>query len=112
MEELLIRGIRPAYKTLICGVIYDGNGSPLTPDGSPYLATCDVVVPVAQTLTIQDGVEVCFESGCKIVANGTLQASGELGNPTKLLSEHDFNRGMKLLGDYGLKNGAEFKPGP
>jgi hypothetical protein len=112
MEELLVRGIRPAYKTLICGVTYDGNGGPLTPDGSPYLATCDVVVPVAQTLTIQNGVEIYFESGCKIIANGILQASGELGNPTKLLSEHDLHRGMKLLSDYRLQNGGEFKPGP
>jgi hypothetical protein len=100
-----------SYRPHLCGEVYDGNGGPLDPRYF-YLVTCDVVVPQGAILTIEPGTEIYFGAGCKIIANGTLNASGERGNPSKLLSEGVPHRGTKLLGDYRLQNGGEFKPGP
>lgn len=95
----------------LCGNIFDGNGGPLT-NKCPYLVTCNVVVPENDTLTIQAGAKVYFESGYKITAIGTLNANGDSDNPIYLISEDDPHRGIKLMEDLVLKNGGEFKPGP
>lgn len=94
----------------LCGPVYDGNGGPLA-SGVSYLITCDVEVPSGQTLTIQPGAEVFFNSGFKIIANGTLNANGALANPIKLFSKNSPHRGMKLMTSLVLQNGEEFKPG-
>jgi hypothetical protein len=103
-------GISYIYPVL-CGTVYDGFGGPLT-SAHPYLVTCDVEVPTGRTLTIQPGTEVFFESGFKIISNGTINANGELNDPIYLVSNDTPHRGMKLMWDLVLKDGGEFKPGP
>jgi hypothetical protein len=111
MEEYLIRYIQPAYRSLICGEIYDGDGGPLTPDKSPSYVDCDGLVPEGETLTIQEGVEIHFEPGYKIVANGVLEANGSASEPVKFSRATYFGpvHRMNLKGQLVSKNGGEIK---
>jgi len=49
--------------------------------GSPYLIDGDITVPAGQTLTIEPGVEVLFQSWYSLTVNGTLIADGTEGAP-------------------------------
>lgn len=62
--------------TQLCGNVYDGSGGPLTVANGPYWVTCNVTVPVSQTLTIEAGVEIQFDPGRKITSSGTTNADG------------------------------------
>jgi len=111
LEEYLIRYIQPAYGSLICGEISDGHGGPLTPEESPSYVSCDGLVPAGDTLTIQEGVEVRFKPGNKIVADGVLEANGSPGESISLSRSTSFNpvQRMKLNGQLISKNGGEIK---
>ena len=111
MEEYLIRYIQPAYRSLICGEIYDGDGGPLTPDKSPSYVDCDGLVPAGETLTIHEGVEIHFEPGYKIVANGVLEANGSASEPVKFSRATYFGpvHRMNLKGQLVSKNGGEIE---
>jgi hypothetical protein len=58
--------------TYVCGDVWDS----WTKANSPYVATCDLIVPGGQTLTIQPGVTVKLIQGCKMTVNGNLVANG------------------------------------
>lgn len=47
-----------------------------TAEGSPYLVVGDIFIPVAQSLTIEPGVEVNFQGYYQFTVNGYLQAVG------------------------------------
>jgi PKD repeat protein len=47
-----------------------------TLDGSPYRIEGDITVPAGQTLSIEPGVQVIFQSWYQFIVNGTLQADG------------------------------------
>ena len=49
--------------------------------GSPYLIDGDITVPAGQTLTIEPGVEVLFQSWYSLTVNGTLIADGTENAP-------------------------------
>jgi len=49
--------------------------------GSPYLIEGDITVPAGQTLTIEPGVEVLFQSWYSLTVNGTLIADGTANEP-------------------------------
>ncbi len=49
--------------------------------GSPYLIEGNITVPTGQTLTIEPGVEVLFQSWYKLTVNGTLLAQGTAASP-------------------------------
>jgi hypothetical protein len=91
-------------------VVCDNEGHNASTDRC-CLVTGDVMVPLGETLTMLPGTEVYFESGCKITADGTLNATGELDNPVELFSAAAPDCRMKLMCGMILKNGAEFKPG-
>jgi len=52
-----------------------------TASGSPYRIDGDISVPAGQTLTIEAGVEVLFQSWNKLTVNGVLQADGTEADP-------------------------------
>ncbi|MEJ2709400.1 MAG: PKD domain-containing protein, partial [Anaerolineales bacterium] len=52
-----------------------------TLDGSPYRIEGDISVPAGQTLSIEPGVQVIFQSWYQFIVNGTLQADGTAGAP-------------------------------
>jgi len=93
---------------VFCGIVYDGHGGPLR--AGSYTVMCDVEIPVGETLTIEPGTHVAFKQNCKLIANGILNANGELGDPIYLVSE-DSDKGMKLNCEFTLANGEEYKPG-
>lgn len=96
--------------TGLYGEVYDGHGGPLTASGSPYHVIGDVTVPEGETLTIQPGTQVDFDSGCKIIANGTLYANGNIVSPIYLIPAGDGHSTI-LYSVLRLKNGGYFKPG-
>lgn len=59
-------------QTIVCGNV---SGT-WTKANSPYVVTCDLIVPAGQTLTIQPGVAVKFAQGLKMTVNGNLVADG------------------------------------
>jgi parallel beta-helix repeat protein len=59
-----------------------------TTAGSPYHIEGDITVPTGQTLTIQPGVEVIFQSWYKLTVNGTLLAEGTASNPILFTGSH------------------------
>ncbi len=93
----------------IQGEIYDGHGGPLTAAGSPYYIISDAWVPEGETLTIEAGVELYFESTCRITAYGLLDANGNVANPTYFISTLQHN-GITLMTGLQLEDGGYFKP--
>jgi parallel beta-helix repeat protein len=56
--------------------------------GSPYRIEGDITVPAGQTLTIEPGVAVIFQSWYKLTVNGTLQATGSESQPILFTGIH------------------------
>ena len=52
------------------------GGTTLTVDGSPYTATADLTVAPYDTLNIDAGVEIIFNTGLKLLVNGQLNVNG------------------------------------
>ena len=52
------------------------GGTTLTVDGSPYTVTADLTVAPYDTLNIDAGVEIIFNSGLKLLVNGQLNVNG------------------------------------
>lgn len=107
-----------AFRTALCGNVYNGNGGPLQ-SGSRYRITCNVTVPTGQKLTASPGAPVVFESGNKIAAmdaspsNGLI-VDGTTDQPVCFLSEtvnpqDPGVRGVKVRGQMRLRNGGEIK---
>ncbi len=48
---------------------------------SPFVATCDIIVPIGEMLTIRPGVEVRFEGNYELKVEGRLEARGEALSP-------------------------------
>jgi hypothetical protein len=92
-------------------VVYDGpgGGGPLV--AKHYLVTGTVSIPSSSTLTIHPGAKIYFQSDSKIVANGTLEANAESGNPICMVSLDIPCRGLQLTAQLRMQNGGEFKPG-
>ncbi len=61
--------------------------------GSPYLIIGNVSVPAGQTLTIQPGVIVKFNSGTQLVVDGTLLCEGTSGGTIVFTSYRDDSAG-------------------
>jgi PKD repeat protein len=57
--------------------------------GSPYLIDGDITVPAGQTLTIEPGVDVLFQSWYSLTVNGTLIADGTEGAPILFGGGHE-----------------------
>jgi len=49
--------------------------------GSPYLIDGDITIPAGETLTVEPGVEVIFQSWYKLTVNGNLNAVGTEADP-------------------------------
>jgi len=107
-----------AFRTALCGNVYDGNGGPLQ-SNSRYRLNCNVTVPAGQKLTANPGAPVAFESGKKITAidanpsNG-LVVNGTVAQPVCLLSENVNPQapgihGVRVRGQIRVRNGGEIK---
>jgi len=65
--------------TPVCGTL--PGDTVWTKAGSPYLVTCDVIVPDGRTLRIEPGTMVLLRPGCSIFVLGTLLAEGTQADP-------------------------------
>ncbi len=89
-----------------------------TPEGSPYFIRETIIIQEGITLTIEPGVIVKFRQN-SLIANGTLNASGEENNPVIFTSINDDSSGGQTVpwsngdpapGDWGaLKTGDNGK---
>ncbi|MFG0320515.1 MAG: hypothetical protein ACF8XB_24805, partial [Planctomycetota bacterium JB042] len=78
--------------------VSDGSGGPwLT--GHVYLVMAAITVPAGQTLTVQPGAIVKFDSGRSLVVKGTLAAVGTSGSPIRFTSLKDDAVGGDHNGD-------------
>lgn len=105
-----------AYRTTVCGTVYDGYGGPLA-IGARYRATCDVTVPAATRLTVSPGASLLFAGQHKVSAldsssvNG-LVINGTAQSPAYLMSSHQWGwagqavRGIRINGQMRLRNGG------
>jgi hypothetical protein len=107
-----------AFRTALCGNVYDGNGGPLQ-SSSRYRFNCNVTVPAGQKLTANPGAPVVFESGKKLTAmdaspsNG-LVVNGTMAQPVCLLSENVNPQatgacGIRVTGQMRVRNGGAIK---
>jgi hypothetical protein len=107
-----------AFRTVLCGNVYDGNGGPLQ-SGSRYRFNCNVTVPAGQKLTANPGAPVVFESEKKITAVDTSPTNGLIVNgttaqPVHFLSETVYPQtpgfhGVRVRGQMRVRNGGEIK---
>ncbi len=88
--------------TTIGGLVYDGNGGPLT-EGT-YSLTSSINVPRGETLTIQSGV-IAKVFGYRIDVGGELNIQGEANNPVIFTSRDDDTVG-ELIGDSDSRPSA------
>jgi len=58
-------------------------------NGSPYLIDGDITVPAGETLTIEPGVDVLFQSWYSLTVNGTLIADGTESAPILFGGGHE-----------------------
>lgn len=107
-----------AFRTALCGNVYDGNGGPLQ-SGSRYRFNCNVTVPTGQKLTANPGAPVVFESGKKLTAMDASPSNGLIVNATTAQPVHFLSetvnpqapgvRGVRVRGQMRLRNGGEIK---
>jgi hypothetical protein len=104
-------------KILLSGTVHDDNvlghddkKGPLYGDGIPYHIHGNVTVPQDKTLTIKPGAKIYFNPGCKITANGTLEANGTPDKPIEFYLAGEERPSMRLYHQLRLKNGGYFKP--
>jgi hypothetical protein len=80
MDRVNLSDIRAGLTTRhihLKGEAYDGHGGPLRASAQkPYFIAGDVTVPAGKRLTIEGGVTVQFNTGARIIADGTLAVSG------------------------------------
>jgi len=83
-ETLEIRYVTTS--TNVCGTL---SGNTLwTSASSPYVVTCDVVVPDGSTLALEPGTIVLLDPGCSIFVQGSLLAEGTEAEPI-IFAPHD-----------------------
>jgi hypothetical protein len=107
-----------AFRTALCGNVYDGNSGPLQ-SNSRYRFNCDVTVPAGQKLTANPGASVVFESGKKLTAMDTSPSNGLIVNgttaqPAYFLSEIVYPQvtgfhGVRIRGQMRVRNGGAIK---
>ena len=86
--------------------VWDGNGGPwLT--GHVYILKAFVAVPAGQTLTIQPGAIVKFDTGEYLTVDGTLTAIGTSGSLIWFTSLKDDAVGGDHNGDGGATTPAK-----
>lgn len=71
-------------ETPVCGTLL--TDTHWTTTGSPYHATCSVVVAQGVTLTVDPGVMVTFDAGTELAVRGGLQAVGTAAQPVVFTS--------------------------
>jgi len=76
--SLLVMPAPVAASTTVPGGDVSGTW---TASGSPYLIEGDLTVPSGETLTVEAGVEVVFQSWYKLTVHGTLLAEGTESAP-------------------------------
>ncbi|MEM7249397.1 MAG: right-handed parallel beta-helix repeat-containing protein [Acidobacteriota bacterium] len=59
----------------------------ITPAGGPHRATCDLRVPVGETLTLEADVVLRFTTGTSLLVEGALQVDGTPAQPVTLEPE-------------------------
>ena len=84
LGAMLVVNTPTARATDVCGPIFSDTTWTLA--GSPYVATCAVLVQEGVTLTIEPGVEVRFNGLYATQVNGTLIAQGTSGSPITFTS--------------------------
>lgn len=74
----------------ISGEQSDTRNGPWTLDRSPYVVVDDITVPEGETLTIEAGVEVRFESDYWLDVYGSLSAAGTQDQPITFTSDRKY----------------------
>lgn len=107
-----------AFRTAICGNVYDGSGGPLQ-SGSRTRITCNVTIPTGQRLTAYPGASVVFDDGKKITAMDTnpgngLIVDGSVAQKVCFLSNSISPQnlgvcGVKVTGQIRIRNGGAIK---
>ena len=91
-------------QTDISGNVFDGSGGPLL-SGQVYHATGVVTIPTSETLTVQPGAIIKFNSGTRFLVNGDLDVQGSAGSEVHFTSIEDDSVGGDSNGN-GASVGA------
>jgi hypothetical protein len=88
--------------TEICGTL--SGAVTLTAAQSPYVVTCDVVVPLGSTLRIEPGVEIRMNGGVEVLVQGQVFAEGSAASPISVVANG--GRWDRIAIDHGGGGGA------
>lgn len=113
VECLTTAGVALTTKTLhiryvtavneICGTLT--GDTVLTEAGSPYIVTCDVIVPDGVTLAIEPGASILFLPGFSIISFGRLLAEGTAQQPIHFTYRNSPTSGPQTL----IRAGSRWK---